>query len=117
MTFMCLQILLTNRLGPPAASVITYDALDLMWLDGLDDIRALTQTPERETCQKVPKMFKCQSMADLNWYCKWKGLAPDVQLFEQPPLVFTADLLQHLGLLRQQISTLYANMTVEMWAT
>ena len=111
---LCLQILPLNPLAPPAGSVITYDALDLMWLHGLDDIRALTRLSEGNNVQKVSETFKCQSMADLNWYCNWKGLAADAQFFEKPPVVATVDLLHHLGVPQQHISALLANMTVEM---
>ena len=110
-----MQVLPVNPLAPPAASVITYDALDLMWLDGLEGIRALLALSLcADSLQKAPGMFRCQSMADLTWYCSWKGLAPDAQFFEQPPVVTTADLLQYLGVPRQQIRDISANVTFEV---
>ena len=109
-----MQILPADPLAAPAASVITYDALDLIWLDGLDDIRALlTLPPLPPHAQKAPESFKCQSMADLTWYCSWKGIALDAQFLTQVPVVATADLLQHLGVPQQHAKAILPNLTVE----
>lgn len=109
-----MQILPLDPLAEPAASIITYDALDLMWLDGLNDIRALlTLPPLPPHAQKAPETFKCQSMADLDWYCSWKSVASDAQFFDQAPVVATADLLQHVGLPPQQVKAILPNLTVE----
>ena len=111
----CLQILPADPLAPPAAGVITYDALDLMWLDGLDDVRALAQKSLNvHTAQKAPSSFKCHSLTDLQWYCNWKGLSQDTHIFSQLPVVDTADLLQQIGVPWQQISSFSANLTPEM---
>lgn len=109
-----MQVLSANPLAEPIASTITYDALDLMWLDGLEEVRRLlTLPPLMSSTQRAPDTFKCQSIADLQWYCSWKGLASDAQFFDRAPEVATADLLQHLGVPQQQISSITAKLTVD----
>lgn len=109
---MALQILPADALGTPSASTITYDALDLMWMDGLEDMRALLAlaSPVHEA-PKAPEKWRFQTMESLQWYCSWEGLAPNKQFFDQAPMVSTSELLLHLGVPPEQISSITTRVT------
>ncbi len=122
--FVCLttvlsQVLPTTPVASPE-STITYDALDLMWLDGLDDVRAMirpaqpTHGPPASTSsvqhEPIPFQWRCSSLEELQWYCKWKGIASDQQTFGDLPLVSTSQLLIQLGVPQQQLQAILAQM-------
>ena len=99
----CLQVLSTNSLAQPVTSTITYAALDLMWLDGFDDMRAhLVVAAPTSSTLPVPRSWSCSSADDLLWFCKWKAL-PTSQQFDTAPTVSTPELLQTLGVPKSQL--------------
>lgn len=108
------QVLPANPADTPE-STITYDALDLMWLDGLQDVRAMwppaqsAQTTSSSKHESVPSHWRCSNLDMLHWYHDWKAL-PGTQTFNDLPLVSTSELLVQLGVPAQQLQTVMAQM-------
>ena len=100
-----------NSLAQPVASTITYAALDLMWLDGLDDMRALLpgSTAICSTSGIAPRMFNCSSVDSLQWYCAWKAL-PGSHQFDTVPVVHTLDLMRQLGVPELQLDAMLSSL-------
>lgn len=89
----CVQLLPLTTDASPAGGVITYDAQDLMWTNGLDELRAMFTSPSGS---QLPICWKCCNLDQLQWYCLWKGLPLDTS-FQELPYVYTFDLLRDLG--------------------
>lgn len=80
---------------------VTYDAADLIWLDGLDELRGLladasVAAPFDKT---VAPAWRCGCLAEMDWYYKWKQWSEDKELDgKMMPLVRTYDLLTDIGM-------------------
>lgn len=98
-------------------SVITYDALELMWEDGLHGVRQLlAQTQSQQVSpthgppSRAPPSWKCSSLDELQWYIKWKSLPVDTHSFDPLPEVSTSELLNQLGVLAPQAPDIAARL-------
>lgn len=93
-----MQVLSMTSDALPAEGVITYDAADLTWLDGLENLRTIfgSDAPPN-SAQKVSAKWKCSTLDELHWYCARKGLPVDSHMFHELPHVYTSDLLRDLG--------------------
>ena len=96
----------------PAGGVITYDAADLMWLDGLIDIRTLFMSNVLPAAaEQVPARWKCNTLDELQWYCVRKGLPLGSHTFQELPSVYTSDLLRDLGVPEEDLKAVAAHLT------
>lgn len=108
----CVQLLPLTEDALPAGSVITYDAQDLMWIDGLDDLRAMvTSAVVPAPGSQLPVRWKCCTLDQLQWYCMRKGLPLDSS-FHELPYVYTFDLLRDLGVPDADLKSVAASLTV-----
>ena len=102
-------------------SVITYDALELMWEDGLHGVRQLlapTQSKQGlptsgQACQpsRASPRWKCSSLDELHWYITWKSLPGDKHSFDPLPEVSTGELLSQLGVPAQQVPDILPHLS------
>lgn len=107
--------------GHPSKSVITYNALELMWEDGLHGVRQLLASTQSKQGlptngppgqhSKAPAKWKCSSLDELQWYIEWKSLPLDMQSFDPLPEVCTSELLSHLGVPAQELPDVLAQLS------
>ncbi|KAA6417639.1 MAG: hypothetical protein FRX49_12431 [Trebouxia sp. A1-2] len=103
------------------ASSVTYAALDLMWLDGLDELRALLPgsvachevNASDSTAEAAPQSWICSSKEMLEWYCVWQRLPADAH-FTIAPMVSTTDLLCQLGVPQSQMEPVISRLTADI---
>lgn len=79
-----------------------YSADDLLWSDGLEDLRTLLDPKPLEPDQPMPTLMQCSTLADMAWWCSWKQLPVQSHKFSALPEVATAELLQQLGMTAEQ---------------
>lgn len=114
-----MQVLPVAHCAQPPASSVTYAALDLMWLDGLDELRGLLPelachqvNASDRTTEVAPQSWICSSKQMLEWYCAWQGL-PTSAHFTVAPMVSTADLLCQLGIPQSKVEPIMSSLTAD----
>ena len=95
----------------PDGGVITYDAMDLMWMDGLDDIRSIFQAREADPAEQIPAEWQCRTLEELQWYCMREGLPCNEHQFGELPTVDTLDLLWDLGVPEHDLTAMVKRLT------
>ena len=83
-------------------AAMIYHAEDLLWSDGLEDLRTLLDSELQPCSQPIPVKMQCSTLPDILWWCSWKQLPADSYQFTSLPEVVTADLLQQLGMSTEQ---------------
>ena len=104
----------------PLTTSVTYAAEDLMWLDGLDELRELssgsTAIQDASACatyaQAAPQSWVCSDTEMLQWYCAWLGLPADAH-FTVAPAVSTSELLSQLGVPQSQLEPMITKLTTD----
>lgn len=116
-----MQVLPVAYHAKAPASSVTYAALDLMWLDGLDELRALLPgsvachevNASDSTAEAAPQSWICSSKEMLEWYCVWQRLPADAH-FTIAPMVSTTDLLCQLGVPQSQMEPVISRLTADI---
>ena len=78
-----------------------HSASDLLWTDGLHDMRLLSAGIASHTAvdaQPVGSSFALASLQDLTWYCEYKGLSAQEAVLLPVPVVQVSELLAVLGM-------------------
>ena len=91
-----------------SSSAITYEARDLMWLDGFDAVREVL-SPLQVSDQLQPSLpleQTCTSSKEMQWCCNWKGSQADLQESFHPHVVQQQELLLHMGVPQQQLQSI-----------
>ena len=92
-------------------STITYAALNVMWLDGLDDIRHVqTSAKGNDKADHVSIKWTCRSLDELQWYCAWKGLPSESHHFAELPKVHLSDLIWQLGVPENEVQGIVSKL-------
>ena len=103
---MLTQVVSDRTSGFPDTA-ITYEARDLMWLDGFDQLREILSPAQAvvKTEQVMSEEPACSSDEDIQWYRSWKGVSSDLQSLSCAPVVYKQELLLDLGVPQQQLQT------------
>ena len=82
-----------------------HSASDLMWTDGLHEMRQLFASTAEEKAVEgklLGTSFTLTSLQDLAWYCEWKGLSVQHAVLLPVPVVQVSELLDVLGVPKAQ---------------
>ncbi|DBA69366.1 TPA: hypothetical protein ACH3X2_012940 [Trebouxia sp. C0005] len=109
---------LSDKVTGSSDCAITYEARDLMWDDGFDQLRDILSpaqaTDKRE--QIVPDDLICCSNGDMQWYCSWKGMPSHLQSLSCAPVVYKQELLLDLGVPQQQLQLVSQHLSSDSFA-
>ena len=100
-----LMQVLSGKIRSSPDSVITYEARDLIWLDGFDQLRqALSSAQAADRTERIlSSKLTCNSSEDMQWYQSWRGVPSALHPLSCAPVVHTQELLLDLGVPQQQL--------------
>ena len=94
---------------------MVYNAADLLWSDGLNDLRTLLDPQLAQPDEPMPAKMQCSTVPDIMWWCSWKQLPMESHHFSTLPEVEMTELLQQLGMTSDQSSVAMKQLSSAKW--
>ena len=98
-----------------SCAAMVYNASDLLWSDGLEDIRTLFESPSPHCGQPMPAKMQCSTLPDILWFCSWKQLPSESHQFSSLPEVSAVELLRQLGMTAEECALAQAQLSSTQW--